>query len=80
MQFLHTPAHTHLLVCIVFTSFLVQARSVMVFNSIMLSIYNTRNSLYLAAPRGRESAAHSVMREAVCASKNVCEWHEEKTK
>ena len=27
-----------------------------------------------------ESAADSVMREAVCASEDVCEWHEEKTK
>ena len=24
-----------------------------------------------------ESAAHSVMREAVCASEDVCEWHEQ---
>ena len=24
-----------------------------------------------------ESAAHTVMREAVCASEDVCEWHEE---
>ena len=27
-----------------------------------------------------ESAAHSVMREVVCASEDVCEWHEKKTK